>query len=201
MSAIFEDPALAKIFAMVLLAIIGVLVIAVIILAVKKNQIIYVEKEEPASGSEPAVPQPQPEAHTFGIQADCGPQNTETVSVIDLPKRNPIKVDDEDGITVGIGLDVYVGNRNVHTTIKDFPCMIGREAETCDIVISEPAVSRKHARILLENGEVFLEDVSDHNGTYLNDMKLPPLGKAVVHLGDTISLGRARMIVTNLVKE
>ena len=39
MSAIFEDPGLAKIFAMVLLAIIGVLVIAVIILAFKKNDI------------------------------------------------------------------------------------------------------------------------------------------------------------------
>ena len=201
MSAIFEDPALAKIFVMVLFAIIGVLVIAVIVLAAKKNQIIYVEKEEsPKEDVRPAA-QPQPEVHPFGLEADGGPQNTETVSVIDLPKRSPIKVVEESGVTVGVGLDVMVGNRNIHTTIRDFPCLIGRESESCDIVISEPAVSRKHARILLENGEVFLEDVSEHNGTYLNDMKLPPLGKAVVHLGDTISLGRARITVTNLVKE
>ena len=72
MSAIFEDPGLAKIFAMVLLAIIGVLVIAVIILAFKNNQIIYVEKEVPVENpsTSPVQPNPEDNLDDFSLTAD-----------------------------------------------------------------------------------------------------------------------------------
>ena len=52
-------------------------------------------------------------------------------------------------------------------TISKLPCLIGREAASCDLVINEPAISRKHARILIESDTFYLADVSEHNGTYL----------------------------------
>ena len=206
MSAIFEDPGLAKIFAMVLLAIIGVLALAVIILAFKKNQIIYVEKEVPVEkpSVRPLQPVEEPEDNLddFSLTADeiippvVSPAETESVPMPDLPVMNSDKVVEETkaGIT-GISLSVTVGNNTVDTVVRDFPCLLGREASSCDIVISEPAVSRKHARFILEDGTAYIEDVSEHNGTYLNDTKLPPLGRAKIHEGDVVTLGRASIAI------
>ena len=206
MSAIFEDPGLAKIFAMVLLAIIGVLALAVIILAFKKNQIIYVEKEVPVEkpSVRPLQPVEEPEDNLddFSLTADeiippvVSPAETESVPMPDLPVMNSDKVVEETkaGIT-GISLSVTVGNNTVDTVVRDFPCLLGREASSCDIVISEPAVSRRHARFILEEGTAYIEDVSEHNGTYLNDTKLPPLGRAKIHEGDVVTLGRASIAI------
>jgi hypothetical protein len=41
-----------------------------------------------------------------------------------------------------------------------------------DIIISDPGVSRNHARISLENGEYTIEDVGSANGTYVNGYKI-----------------------------
>lgn len=206
MSAIFEDPGLAKIFAMVLLAIIGVLALAVIILAFKKNQIIYVEKEVPVEkpSVRPLQPVEEPEDNLddFSLTADeiippvVSPAETESVPMPDLPVMNSDKVVEETkaGIT-GISLSVTVGSNTVDTVVRDFPCLLGREASSCDIVISEPAVSRRHARFILEDGTAYIEDVSEHNGTYLNDTKLPPLGRAKIHEGDVVTLGRASIAI------
>ena len=151
MSAIFEDPGLAKIFAMVLLAIIGVLVIAVIILAFKKNQIIYVEKEVPVENpsTRPVQPKPEDNLDDFSLTADeiippvVSSTETEPVPMPDLPsmheERKPLE-ETKTGIT-GISVSVTVGNNTVDTVVRDFPCLLGREASSCDIVISEPAVS------------------------------------------------------------
>lgn len=205
MSAIFEDPGLAKIFAMVLLAIIGVLVIAVIILAFKKNQIIYVEKEVPVENpsTRPVQPKPEDNLDDFSLTADeiippvVSSTETEPVPMPDLPsmheERKPLE-ETKTGIT-GISVSVTVGNNTVDTVVRDFPCLLGREASSCDIVISEPAVSRRHARFVLEDGTAYIEDVSEHNGTYLNDTKLPPLGRAKIHEGDIITLGRASIVI------
>lgn len=205
MSAIFEDPGLAKIFAMVLLAIIGVLVIAVIILAFKKNQIIYVEKEVPVENpsTRPVQPKPEDNLDDFSLTADeiippvVSSTETEPVPMPDLPsmheERKPLE-ETKTGIT-GISVSVTVGNNTVDTVVRDFPCLLGREASSCDIVISEPAVSRRHARFVLEDGTAYIEDVSEHNGTYLNDTKLPPLGRAKIHEGDIVTLGRASIMI------
>ena len=205
MSAIFEDPGLAKIFAMVLLAIIGVLVIAVIILAFKKNQIIYVEKEVPVENpsTRPLQPKPEDNLDDFSLTADeiippvVSSTETEPVPMPDLPsmheERKPLE-ETKTGIT-GISVSVTVGNNTVDTVVRDFPCLLGREASSCDIVISEPAVSRRHARFVLEDGTAYIEDVSEHNGTYLNDTKLPPLGRAKIHEGDIVTLGRASIVI------
>lgn len=67
---------------------------------------------------------------------------------------------------------------------------IGR-APGSDILLTEPSVSRNHARIFREGGHYWLKDLESANGTTLNDkkVKLQMLGD-----GDKISFGQAKGI-------
>jgi len=47
---------------------------------------------------------------------------------------------------------------------------LGR-AETCDIILEDPLVSRQHARIYVLAGEVYVEDLGSANGVYVNGAK------------------------------
>ena len=49
--------------------------------------------------------------------------------------------------------------------------IIGRSAD-CEVPIDVPAVSRRHAAILRERGNYFVEDLQSRNGTFLNDKRV-----------------------------
>ncbi len=49
--------------------------------------------------------------------------------------------------------------------------LIGRD-EGCDLVISDRLVSRRHARIRLDGGQYFLEDLNSKNGTFVNGREI-----------------------------
>lgn len=63
--------------------------------------------------------------------------------------------------------------------------VIGRTSE-CDVVLYDPGVSRKHARIFSEGEAYFVEDMGSSNGTKLNGeiVKKAPLSD-----GDAVTLG------------
>ncbi|MBE2220108.1 MAG: FHA domain-containing protein [Anaerolineae bacterium] len=55
--------------------------------------------------------------------------------------------------------------------INQFPFTIGRE--DCDISITKDRhVSRKHAQIISENNDYFIEDLASSNGTFINDTQI-----------------------------
>jgi Protein of unknown function (DUF3662)/FHA domain len=63
---------------------------------------------------------------------------------------------------------------------------IGRLPE-CDIVVSDPGASRRHATITREDtGEFVLRDQASTNGTIVND---EPVGEHVLSDGDRITIG------------
>jgi hypothetical protein len=63
---------------------------------------------------------------------------------------------------------------------------IGRLPE-CDIVISDPGASRRHATITREDGgDYVLTDLGSTNGTIVND---EPVGEHVLSDGDRITIG------------
>lgn len=51
--------------------------------------------------------------------------------------------------------------------LKPDSYMIGRDPD-CDIVVADPFVSRKHAKIFYRDGKWFIEDVGSKNGTYVD---------------------------------
>jgi len=63
---------------------------------------------------------------------------------------------------------------------------IGR-MEDNDVVIDNLAVSRHHARLVQEKDKYFLEDLSSHNGTFVNDERIV---KCEMNEGDNILIGK-----------
>jgi DNA-binding winged helix-turn-helix (wHTH) protein len=67
--------------------------------------------------------------------------------------------------------------------------VIGRTG-SCEIVISNQQVSRKHAKVYLSNGEPFLEDLNSKNGTFHNGR--PVTGITPLEDGDVIQIALAQ---------
>jgi serine/threonine protein kinase len=63
--------------------------------------------------------------------------------------------------------------------------MVGRD-RTCAIVLSHPAVSRRHARITLSGTAPLLEDLQSANGTYVNNTRVD---RVVLKPGDVVRFG------------
>jgi len=64
--------------------------------------------------------------------------------------------------------------------------VIGR-GEGCHIIINESLVSRRHARVLIENGRPCIEDLGSANGTFVNQQRLH--GRAMLFPGDHVFVG------------
>ena len=65
---------------------------------------------------------------------------------------------------------------------------IGREIGT-NISLDDVTVSRKHARILSENGVHEIEDLKSLNGTYVNAVSI---STQILSQGDEIQIGKFR---------
>jgi serine/threonine protein kinase len=63
--------------------------------------------------------------------------------------------------------------------------MVGRD-RTCSIVLSHPAVSRRHARITLGGATPLLEDLQSANGTYVNNTRIE---RVLLKPGDVVRFG------------
>ena len=63
--------------------------------------------------------------------------------------------------------------------------MVGRD-RTCSIVLSHPAVSRRHARMTLNGSAWLLEDLQSANGTYVNNTRVD---KVKLKAGDVVRFG------------
>ncbi|HEU0034199.1 MAG TPA: sigma 54-interacting transcriptional regulator [Kofleriaceae bacterium] len=69
---------------------------------------------------------------------------------------------------------------------------IGRASE-CELRLDHSSVSRKHARIVVERGEVVVADSNSHNGTRVNGELVT--GGRVVRTGDVIAVGDVLLVV------
>ncbi len=54
----------------------------------------------------------------------------------------------------------------------------------------EQGVGRRHLRLFVQNGQVYVEDLDSTNGTFLNGQKLAAHSMQVVRNGDELRLGR-----------
>lgn len=192
----FDNAQLDKVIIFVLIGIVAILTIAVIALAIKRN-IYYVDEQgneikpgnKKANQPRPAAPAPAP------VYPKMTPLKADTETP-ETTLQEPLAV--KGSAVTGAVVEVTIDGNTTESTISKFPCLMGREKASCDLVISESAVSRRHAQIIEDNGNLYLEDVSEHNGTFLNGTKLPPLGRARIHEEDKIALGRAEITVKKL---
>lgn len=66
-------------------------------------------------------------------------------------------------------------------------CIIGRDADACDIQLDFPFVSRTHARLVKTGGKWAVEDLNSTSGTSLNGSTIDSM--KLLYDGDVISIG------------
>ena len=85
---------------------------------------------------------------------------------------------------------LYTPDGRVAAVLEKDVCTIGKQKEEVDFVIEDNSVSRIHARIYVEEGIRYLEDLNSTNGTYKNGLRLQPYEKRRLEEGDEIRIGR-----------
>ena len=98
-----------------------------------------------------------------------------------LPAHQAAAVPSGGGWTL---VPVKNGSTEKHSISGD-NVMVGRD-RTCSIVLSHPAVSRRHARITLSGTAWVLEDLQSANGTYVNNTRVD---KVKLKAGDVVRFG------------
>jgi pSer/pThr/pTyr-binding forkhead associated (FHA) protein len=82
------------------------------------------------------------------------------------------------------------GARSWHR-LGDFPLTVGRSL-TNDLVLDDPYVDARHARIALnESGDALIEDLGSVNGLVVSDVRLQ--GRVPVHAGAEIRVGHTTL--------
>ena len=73
--------------------------------------------------------------------------------------------------------------------------VIGRSSKHADWLVPDPAVSRKHASVSMENGQLVLRDLGSRGGVVLNSNKIAAKTNHVLSEGDVIRVGPAEFQV------
>ena len=94
-------------------------------------------------------------------------------------------------------LDYQLTMRSGPTPGKTYPLeeeelLLGRDLST-DIAISDPEVSRRHARFFVKDDNIFVEDLGSTNGTFLNGERIS--SPQQLRAGDVITLGESIVLV------
>ncbi len=74
---------------------------------------------------------------------------------------------------------------------------IGRQPDSCDYVLHAQAVSRIHAALTLEKGNVIITDLNSRNGTYVNQERLELNQGVVLQRGDEVRFGSVIFVVVS----
>ncbi len=91
-----------------------------------------------------------------------------------------------------IYLNVFEGNHNRLVPLpKKGELVIGR-SEDADVKVSGPAVSRRHAKLTIQDDQVECIDIGSHNGTRINGETIH--SSRLLVSGDTISVGSVCLI-------
>jgi pSer/pThr/pTyr-binding forkhead associated (FHA) protein len=82
------------------------------------------------------------------------------------------------------------GEEKTEIPLTDRPLIIGREPD-CDLIIADPAVSKRHAQLLVVDGQYMIRDQNSHNGTFVD-------GERITHRalknGDVITIGAKKIL-------
>ena len=70
--------------------------------------------------------------------------------------------------------------------------VIGR-GDTAELVLSDHAVSRRHATVRVDDETVMLTDLGSHNGTFINGKRLA--GTQALHSGDSLAICSATLVL------
>jgi len=77
--------------------------------------------------------------------------------------------------------------------------LVGRYPSN-DIVLPDPYVSRKHARIFFRDDEWYIEDLGSTNGTYVDNENIKNRGIVKINDGSEILIGLTKLTAKILIE-
>jgi pSer/pThr/pTyr-binding forkhead associated (FHA) protein len=92
-----------------------------------------------------------------------------------------------------VRLPVLVESGGREHPIRPGENLVGREG---DVMLSDPKVSRRHARILCEDGSMSVEDLGSTNGSELNGAVLEPGRPMPMKAGDRVRFGGVELTLS-----
>ena len=75
--------------------------------------------------------------------------------------------------------------------LTEFPCFIGRDISTVQVLISDNSVSAVHAKLYIEDGAVMISDEHSLNGTFVNGEKITAPTELLT--GDAVVIGKTTL--------
>ncbi|MBV8727788.1 MAG: FHA domain-containing protein [Candidatus Eremiobacteraeota bacterium] len=95
------------------------------------------------------------------------------------------------GVDTMVKIELEVAERDERRRVEgSCPFVVGRSADA-DLLLSDPEVSRRHARFENDGRTVFVSDLHSSNGTFLNGRRV--VETIEVRPGDVIDLGTVRL--------
>ena len=86
---------------------------------------------------------------------------------------------------VGEAVGVKLRYRQALITLRTGKLYLGRSPD-CELAISDPAVSRRHARLWVNATQIVIEDLGSQNGVYVNGNRIE--GPCELHVGDKLRI-------------
>jgi serine/threonine protein kinase len=115
-------------------------------------------------------------------------ENAARQPVATTQKQQPVVIGDDTALSNPAQQWALVNLKNEDAEkypIQGEEVMVGRD-RTCQVVLSHPAVSRRHARITLSGNAYVLEDLKSANGTYVNNTRVE---RVKLKPGDIVRFG------------
>lgn len=79
--------------------------------------------------------------------------------------------------------------------LNKFPVVLGKLPDKVDIIVDNKMISRIHAKIINDDGTLFIEDLNSKNGTYVNEHRIEPHELMQIEIGDRIQIANYKYIL------
>ena len=159
--------------------------------------------EQPAYDARPLTPEPEPEPYRHeeptAYEPHPAPEPARVYPPTNAPEPEPYTppqaaqdINSERTTVIAtpqLHAALFNYTTQQHTVLTKERTIIGRE-KSCDVVIPDPSVSRRHAEILHNESGWLIRDTGSTNGLSVNGVAT---AQARVYNGDVINLGRTKL--------
>jgi len=94
----------------------------------------------------------------------------------------------------GVAFEIVIGAGELSKAGNGL--VLGRHSGQCDLVVAHGSLSRRHARLRLDDGRLMIEDLGSTNGVIVDGMRLPPDTPRPLRDGAQLLLGEIRFVVS-----
>ena len=78
----------------------------------------------------------------------------------------------ENSMNMSVQICLQVEGQEKNIVVNHFPFRMGRDSSSVDLALPDAQTSRVHAQLILQNGGVWLENLSTTNGTFVNGERI-----------------------------